>query len=302
MNPTKLPSPSELVVHCRLCEGVLEISLNNPRRVCAHCGEVNLPSDEVAAQPARHAPRFVTPSLRGTMSEQSRSKWLAHAIALGVQLAIVLLAALGLGSGGKYGLGLLFAGLAFIYFCVYATIVSVPVAFLKTTRQVVLFDSVVPLLTVFALWLSVFGPSVGSQRVPAATPPLVRAPVPPPPRPVAAPKPRAPKEPGWEQSAMLASFSVDEKGTAFRIRFVPHFTGTLEVRAGSPQLFDVFYGSVTCQAVAEEATECFLGLERPLRPSAVRFELSGAPQEGSRQFGGQVTTVRVDSSGTAQPR
>ena len=302
MSPTKLPRPGELVEHCRLCAAVLDISVNNPRRVCERCGEVNLPSDEVASQPARRAPRFVVPSLRGAMSEQSGSKWLAHAIALGVQLAIVLLAAWGLGSGGKYGLGLLFAGLAFIYFCVYATIASVPVIFLKTTQQVVLFDCVVPLLTLFALWFSFFGPGAGSQEVPAATPQQVRAPIPPPPPPRPVPKPRAPAEPGWEQSAMLASFSVEEKGTAFRIRFVPHFTGTLEVRAAHPQLFDVNYGSATCPAEAENAAECFLGLERPLRPSAVRFAVSAVPQDGSSQVGNQVITVMVDPSGTGRPR
>ncbi len=302
MNPTKWPLPSELVVHCRLCEGVLDISVNNPRRVCAQCGEVNLPSDEVAAPPAHHARRFAASSLRGTMSEQSRSKWLAHAIALGVQLAIVLLAAWGLGAGGKYGLGLVFAGIAFVYFCVYAMIVSVPVAFLKTTRQVVLFDCVVPLLTLFALWVAVFGPGERSEKVPAVIPQQALAPVPPPPRAAPAPKPKAPATPGWEQSAMLASFSAEEQGTAFRLRFVPHFTGTLEVRAGSPQLFDVNYGSVTCQALAEEAAECFLGLERPLRPSSVRFELSAVAQDGSKQFGGRVITVMVDSSGTGRPR
>ncbi len=292
MSPTKRPLAREMVVHCRLCEGVLEISVNNPRRVCAHCGEVNLPSDE---QPARHAPRFAVPSLRERLSGQSRTKWLAHGLALSVQLAIVLVVAWDLGSGGKFDFAGLFAGVAFVYFCAYAMFVSVPVAFLKTTRQALLFDCVAPVLTLFAIWVAVFKPHVSAQEVPAAAPQKARAPVPPPPR-------AAPAEPGWEESPMLASFTAVEQGTAFRIRFVPHFTGTLEVRAGHPQLFDMNYGSVTCRAEAEQTAECFLGLTRPMRPSAVRFELSALPQDGSRKFGGQVTTVLIDSSGTARPR
>ncbi len=300
MSRKRLPLPNEVVEHCKLCAAELEISVNNPRRVCAQCGEVNLPSDEVPDPTARQS------SPRGVLSASSRTKWLAHGVALSVQLAVVLLVAWRLGAGGKFDLGLLFVGVAFVSFCGYALVVSVPVVFLRTTRQVLLFDCVAPLVTLLAIGLSVFGPRGGStpaRPVPAATPERARGPKPPLPPAPPLPKPRAPAAPGWEQSAMLASFSVAEEGAAFRIRFVPHFTGRLEVRAGHPQLIDLSYGSTTCEAKAEEPTECVLVLSRPQRPSAVRYELSAAPHDGSRQrFGGQVTAVRVDASGAGRPR
>lgn len=69
------------------------------------------------------------PSRRGALSGRpSRTKWLAHGAALSVQLAVVLFVAGTLGRGGKFDLGLLFVGVAFVYFVAYAVVVSVPVA------------------------------------------------------------------------------------------------------------------------------------------------------------------------------
>lgn len=45
MSRTRLPRPQEIVERCRLCEAALEVSVENPRRVCPHCGEINLPTD-----------------------------------------------------------------------------------------------------------------------------------------------------------------------------------------------------------------------------------------------------------------
>jgi hypothetical protein len=50
---TRLPRPGEVVEHCRLCAAVLQISVENPRRVCAACGEVNLPNIEPALRTRR---------------------------------------------------------------------------------------------------------------------------------------------------------------------------------------------------------------------------------------------------------
>ena len=101
---------------------------------------------------------------------------------------------------------------------------------------------------------------------------------------------------------MLASFSVAAEGSAFRIRFVPHFTGTLEVRTRHPQLIDLTYGSTTCEAEAEEPAECVLFQSQPHRPSAVGYELSAWTQAGSRQRFEQTTQVTVDASGAWRPR
>lgn len=169
---------------------------------------------------------------------------------------------------------------------------------MRTTQQVLLFDFAAPVLAVLALWLWFSMPFRSST---APQPTLAALPAPPPAPPPS--KPRAPAASGWEQSAMLASFSVAEEATAFRIRFVPHFTGTLTVRAGHPQLFDLTYGSATCEAEAEEPAECVLVLSRPQRPSGVKYELSAVPHDGSSQrFGGQVTAVTVDSAGAGRPR
>lgn len=275
-----------VVEQCRLCAAVLELSLDNPWRVCAQCGEVNLPNDEVAVPRADRASPWVG---------APRRIWLAHGAALGVQLAVVLACAWRLGAGGKFDLGLVFVGVAFVYFSAYALVVSVPVAFLRTTGQVLFLHCAALLLTVLVIGLSVFGlprSSRPDRPVPAAPPERARvAPRPPPP-----PKPRAPAAPGWEQSAMLASFSVEEEGSAFRIRFVPHFTGVLEVRTAHPQLLDLSYGSATCEAKAEKPAECVLVLSRPQRPSAVVFEVHAVPPAGS------LIAVTVDSAGAGRPR
>lgn len=55
--------------------------------------------------------------------------------------------------------------LAFVYFAGYAVVVSVPVVFLKTARQVVLFDCVAPLLTLLALWLLIVYSNLISPRI-----------------------------------------------------------------------------------------------------------------------------------------
>ena len=158
MNPKRLPLPNEVVEHCRLCAAVLEISAENPRRVCPHCGEVNFPTDGVAVQPAPPVSPWAAPSLQGVLSGPSRAKWLTHGVALSVQLVLVLLVAFSMGSGGKFDLGLVFVGIAFVGFGAYALVMSVPVAFMKTTRQVLLFDCMAPVLTLIALWLSMFVP------------------------------------------------------------------------------------------------------------------------------------------------
>lgn len=44
------------VQQCRLCGSPIEATLTNPRRVCAACGEVNLPTDRAPPEPARRAP------------------------------------------------------------------------------------------------------------------------------------------------------------------------------------------------------------------------------------------------------
>lgn len=303
MSRTRLPPPSELVEHCKLCAAVLELSVTNPRRVCAQCGEVNLPTDDVAGNPLRNPSPWVVPSFRGILGASSRPLWRAHGVVLSLQLAVVLVVAWNFGTGGKFDFGLLFVGLAFVCFAAYAAMVSVPVLFLKTRWQVLLLDCVAPLLTVFALWFQVGAPLRSrppGRVVPAASPSRAPAPVPLPPR---APTPRAPVAPGWERSAMLASFSVAEEGTAFRVRFVPHFTGRLEVRAGHPQLIDLTYGRTTCEARAEETAECVMVLSRPQPSSGVRFELSALPLAGSRlRFEGPLTVVRVDSAGVGRPR
>lgn len=58
MEPQRLPRPGQALETCRLCSQPLDVSTENPRRVCANCGEVNLPTDgaEIIPMPAARAP------------------------------------------------------------------------------------------------------------------------------------------------------------------------------------------------------------------------------------------------------
>lgn len=66
MSRTRLPRPGEVLEHCRLCGAVLEVSVENPRRTCAACGEVNLPNDQA-------------PLLRAPAPRPSNAFWLREA-------------------------------------------------------------------------------------------------------------------------------------------------------------------------------------------------------------------------------
>lgn len=74
MTRTRLPRTGEVSERCRLCEAPLDASLENPRRVCAACGEVNFPSKHsgpAAAPPeTAHRPKVVRPSPPKTQSSK----------------------------------------------------------------------------------------------------------------------------------------------------------------------------------------------------------------------------------------
>lgn len=102
MTPNRLPRPGQVVEKCRLCGEGLDVSTDNPRRVCAHCGEVNLPTDgagfsEPAAAPAPERVPPLPPPPRA--SPPPRDPW--HPAAWGVCLASLAPGAF----AGVYGLG-----------------------------------------------------------------------------------------------------------------------------------------------------------------------------------------------------
>lgn len=67
MTPQRLPRPGQVKQLCRLCEAELEVSLDNPRRICGKCGEINLPSDHAGDGPrvlnAARPPRELKPDV-----------------------------------------------------------------------------------------------------------------------------------------------------------------------------------------------------------------------------------------------
>lgn len=73
----RLPRPGEVAEHCRLCAAVLVLTVENPRRVCANCGEINLPNDVVKVRTS--APLDVPSMPRLSEGEISQFIWGAGA-------------------------------------------------------------------------------------------------------------------------------------------------------------------------------------------------------------------------------
>ncbi len=61
MARTRLPRPGEVKEQCRLCGAGLALTLENPRRVCGGCGEVNLPGELAPIETVRSAQRPPAP-------------------------------------------------------------------------------------------------------------------------------------------------------------------------------------------------------------------------------------------------
>ena len=301
MQPT--PAKQVRTTPCNLCSAPIELTLENPRRVCAACGSVNLPTDSHEAP----QPLGLPSSLRKKWAKRfdpngfgpgSGPKWRAHALVLAVQFVIVVGGAwtLGGGSGGKYGFGPVFAGIAAMAFFVYAALLIVPVYFLGKPRHVVTLD-----VTVMVLVAGFFAVSMSPRRSSAPPPrpeppPVARVQPPAPPRPPVAARSIAPASPGWEGSRLLADFSVTQEGNDLRVRFVPRFTGKLAVRTRHSQLADSGYSRASCPCTIDQPAECTLSQSKPTSPSSVVYEVFA--EEGSTG----LVVVSVDASGHGAPR
>lgn len=89
MTPRRLPRPGEVVEPCRLCGAALELSVENPRRVCAACGEINLPSDHPAqSQPAGGLGPSLGSQLRGLVEQSRRERVLFWVTAVPTALGV----------------------------------------------------------------------------------------------------------------------------------------------------------------------------------------------------------------------
>ena len=73
----RLPRPGEVAEHCRLCAAVLVLTVENPRRVCANCGEINLPNDPVKVSSSAPLVAAARPSI--SEGEFSHFIWSAAA-------------------------------------------------------------------------------------------------------------------------------------------------------------------------------------------------------------------------------
>lgn len=62
--PLRVAQPGAIKETCRLCERELELSVENPRRICAHCGEINLPAEHASAPEVPRAVQLQPPPLR----------------------------------------------------------------------------------------------------------------------------------------------------------------------------------------------------------------------------------------------
>lgn len=84
MEPRRLPRPGEVSESCRLCGAELSLTLENPRRVCSACGEVNLPGDlePVLASPVR-APQPAPPPRPWVPRELRAFVWLGFVPVVG---------------------------------------------------------------------------------------------------------------------------------------------------------------------------------------------------------------------------
>lgn len=133
---------------CGLCAAPIELTLENPRRVCPSCGTVNLPTDTppVPSVARRAWVHYVTEH-RG-IGRGTGKKWGWHAATLTLQLLTVFALAWNVGGGprGDPTWATLFVMLASIYFLIFAAVATVLVYFVETGEQALAIDLSLPML------------------------------------------------------------------------------------------------------------------------------------------------------------